>query len=262
MSHSISLSGNEQASKSFPCIHIEIDTGMCRLGLNVNEIDEFVCILKQCNSLTVKSVFSHLVASEDPEEDVFTEKQACLFLSSAKQLEHSLGYSFFKHLCNSPAIIRHPHLHFDMIRLGIGLYGLFPGIDLEPVVSLTSSIAQVHHIKKGESVGYNRRTIVNRDSWIGTIRIGFADGVKRQLGNGIGQVWVRDRRVPIMGNICMDMTMIDLTDVTDDNGILNETVEIFGKHISIYEVAKKCNTIPSEILTSIGQRVKRVYTEE
>lgn len=260
MDRCASVSGDAQVSPSFPGLHIEIDTGMCRLGLNENQIDEFLSVLKPCRFLTVKSIFSHLVASEDPNQDIFTEKQGSLFDSSAKQLEQGLGYSVIKHLCNSPGILRHSQFHLDMVRLGIGLYGLIPGQNLEPAVSLVTTISQVHHLKKGESVSYNRRTIVDRDSWIGTIRIGFADGFKRQLGNGVGEVWVRNRRVRILGNICMDMTMIDLTDVTNGTEILNEDVEIFGEHISIHEVAKWCNTIPSEIMTSIGQRVKRVYS--
>jgi Alr-MurF fusion protein len=234
---------------------------MCRLGLSIEQIDEYVHIVKSSGVITIKSIFSHLVASEDPYHDHFTERQAALFVSGATQLEKGLGYPVLKHLCNSPGILRHPHLHFDMVRLGIGLYGFLSEENLKPAVSLKTSFSQVHFLRKGESVSYNRRTIVDRDSCIGTIRVGFADGLKRQLGNGVGEVWARNRRVPILGNICMDMAMVDLTDVTVDDQILNEEVEIFGEHISIFELAKLCHTIPSEILTSVSRRVERVYLD-
>lgn len=258
----LSSSEDEQPSKPIPSIHIEIDTGMRRLGIDTDEMSQLLHMLKQCHHVTVKSIFSHLAASQDADEDSFTQEQASKFNVCAKQLEDSLGYSMVKHLCNSAAIIRHPLLHFDMVRLGIGLYGYTPSLTIQPAISLTTTLAQIRYVNKGTSIGYNRRTTVDRDSCIGTIRIGYSDGLNRKLSNRKGQVWIQCCRVPIVGNICMDMTMIDLTDIDVNNNILNETVEIFGKHISIDEVAEWCDTIPYEILTGIGHRVKRIYTED
>ena len=164
--------------------------------------------------------------------------------------------------------MRHPHLHFDMVRLGAGIFGggCFPSsFNLLPALSLATTISQVRRVKQGETMGYNRRGVPSRDSRIGVLRIGYADGLRRRMGNGEAYVWVRNRRVPIVkGSVCMDMTTIDLTDVPveNDDDLENETVEIFGKHIDIQEVAQWCDTIAYELITSINQRVKRVYIDE
>jgi alanine racemase len=255
---------------TFPSIHVKMNTGMNRLGLGVDEIGEFLSILSNCTyQPTIKSIYSHVAASDDPEEDNYTIEQARIFLFSVQTLETGLGYSVMKHLCNSMGILRHPHLHFDMVRVGGGLYGVAECFSpflspLLPAISMTSTIAQVRRVKKDSTIGYNRRGRVNQDSLIGIIRIGYADGLRRQLGNGKGQVWIQNCRVPFIGSICMDFAMIDLTDVPIDNEIEleNQSVEIFGDHISIEEVAQSCNTIVFEFISTIGQRVKRSYIDD
>jgi Alr-MurF fusion protein len=169
-----------------------------------------------------------------------------------------------KHIANSAAIIRHPALELDMVRLGIGLYGVDSAasnkLNLQTVTTLRSTIAQIKHLKAGDSVSYNRKTVVNKDSVIATIRIGYADGYPRRLGNGIGKIWVNDCLVPIAGTVCMDMIMADITGV--DGVQEGDDVVIFGGSLPIQKVAEWAGTIPYEIMTGISQRVKRVYFEE
>ncbi|MEO7312175.1 MAG: bifunctional UDP-N-acetylmuramoyl-tripeptide:D-alanyl-D-alanine ligase/alanine racemase [Chitinophagaceae bacterium] len=250
-----------QAIGDFP-VHIKLDTGMHRLGFETTEVKELAAFLAQQNILKIKSVFTHLVASEDPAQDAFTNGQATGFETSCNQLQEAVGYSFIRHAANTAAISRHPHLQLDMVRLGIGLYGVDSGnlANLEVVSTLKSTIAQIKQVQAGETVGYNRRGIVKRDSVIATIRIGYADGYRRELSNGVGSIFVNGQAVPVIGNVCMDMTMIDITDA----GALKpgDEVEVFGKNISLQSLAKSCQTIPYEIMTGISQRVKRVYFEE
>jgi alanine racemase len=179
-------------------------------------------------------------------------------------LEEVLGYSFIKHIANSAAIIRHPQLQMDMVRLGIGMYGVdianTNSVSLQPVAVLKSTIAQLKYLKAGESVSYNRKGIVNRDSVIATVRIGYADGYMRRLGNGVGKMLVNGEPAPVIGTVCMDMTMIDVTDVTNVHE--GDEVIIFGRDLTIEQMAQWAGTIPYEIMTSISQRVKRVYYEE
>ena len=256
----------ERDLSTFPGIHIKLNTGMNRLGMDADDLPQLLVMLSnsQC-SLIIKSIYSHLVASDDPKEDSFTAQQARLFLSGAQFLEKNLGYSPMKHLCNTFGIARHPHLHFDMVRMGAGVFGggCFPSsYNLLPAISLTSTISQVRRVKSGETIGYNRRGLVHRDSRLGVLRIGYADGLRRHMGNGKAYVWVRNCRVPIVkGSVCMDMATIDLTDIPVDNDIELEDnpVEIFGKHIDINEIAQWCETIAYELITSINQRVRRVY---
>jgi Alr-MurF fusion protein len=179
-------------------------------------------------------------------------------------LRSKLSYNFLTHIANSAATIRHPNLQLDMVRLGIGLYGVDSAasgkLALHTVTTLKSTIAQIKYLKKGESVSYNRRSVLEKDSVIATIRIGYADGYPRRLGNGVGKVWVRDRLVSIVGTICMDMFMIDITGIPDlAEG--NEVI-IFGQQLPVEQLAAWAGTIPYEILTGISQRVKRVYFEE
>jgi alanine racemase len=254
---------NDEGIQQAP-VHIKIDTGMHRLGFEQEDIERLCKLLRQNNQLVVKSVFSHLAASEDPSYDDFTKQQLQIFLHSCKALETALGYSFIKHISNSAAIFRHPHLQLDMVRLGIGLYGVDSAaqkkLELLPVATLRSTVAQVRHVKKGESVGYSRKGIMRHDGEVATMRIGYADGYNRRLGNGVGKVWVSGQLAPVIGNVCMDMTMVDVTGIN----VVNEgdSVEIFGKHISIEQVATWSETIAYEIMTAISQRVKRVYYEE
>jgi alanine racemase len=246
----------------FP-VHIKLDTGMHRLGFSVDEVPTLALWLKEHGIFHVQSVFSHLVASEDPEEDAFTLQQQTRFLDACSKLRDGLGYDFLRHIANTAAIRRHPHLQLDMVRLGIGLYGIDPGMpgsgQLQEVSRLKSTVAQVRSVAAGESVGYNRKGRLTRDSVVATIRIGYADGYPRSLGNGAGKVWIRGRLYPVVGNVCMDMTMVD---VTDGPGIrAGEEVILFGPELSVGLVARWAGTIPYEILTGISQRVQRVYFE-
>jgi alanine racemase len=220
--------------------------------------------IKSTSSFRIQSVFSHLAASEDAQQNDFTNRQFTLFGKACEELGKNLGYHFIRHIANSAAILLHPELQFDMVRLGIGLYGIDSAstgkIDLQQVATLKSIIAQVKELKKGETVGYGRKGILQRDSRIATVSIGYADGYSRRLGNGIGNMWVKNRFAPIVGTICMDMTMIDVTDIP---GLKQgDEVIVFGKELPIQNLAIWADTIPYEIMTSISQRVKRVYYEE
>ena len=180
------------------------------------------------------------------------------------QLKHELGYSFLMHLCNSSGIVRHPELHFDMVRLGIGLHGVDGtqtiASKLKHVSRLKTIISQIKSVPLSETVGYNRKGILHRDTRIGTVCIGYADGIPRRLGNGKGFMLVQGKKVPIVGNVCMDMCMLDITDLEDVHE--GETVLVFGEELPVSELALWAETIPYEILTGISQRVKRLYYEE
>ena len=245
-------------------VHIEIETGMNRLGFDTADIKKLGEALIQTDRFKVRSFFSHLAGSEDPAEDEFTLQQHEKFIIASNELEKIVGYSFIKHIANSAAILRHPLLQMDMVRLGIGMYGVDAtntgSLELQPVATLKSTIAQIKHLKKGESVSYNRKGIVKRDSVIATIRIGYADGYSRSLGNGAGKMLINHQLVPVIGSICMDMTMVDITGITGVNE--GDEVIIFGSELSIQQIAEWAKTIPYEIMTGISQRVKRVYFEE
>ena len=245
-------------------VHIEIETGMNRLGFDTADMKKLGEIINQTDSFKIRSVFSHLAGSEDPAEDDFTLQQHAKFISASNELEKALGYSFIKHMANSAAIIRHPLLQMDMVRLGIGMYGVDAAntrsLELQAVATLKSTIAQIKHLKKGESVSYNRKGIVKRDSVIATIRIGYADGYSRLLGNGVGKMLINHQLVPVIGAVCMDMTMVDITGISDVNE--GDEVIVFGNELSIQQIAEWASTIPYEIMTGISQRVKRVYFEE
>jgi alanine racemase len=253
----------EQGIKSYP-IHLEIETGMNRLGFSLSQTEALAKHIVFSPFFQVQSVFSHLAASEDPSQDAFTRQQAELFDNAIQILRQYINYSFLKHISNSAAIVRHPQLQMDMVRLGIGLYGIEidnPNLlELIPVATLRSTIAQLKYLKKGETVSYNRKGVVNRDSVIATIRIGYADGYSRQFGNGVGKMLVNGKPAPVIGTVCMDMTMLDVTDIEGvDEG---DDVIIFGKQLPVQEVARWIHTIPYEIMTSVSQRVKRIYFHE
>jgi len=245
-------------------VHIEIETGMNRLGFDLTEIKKLANVLNQTSSFKIRSVFSHLAGSEDPLEDEFTFSQHKKFTEAVTELEGLIGYSFLKHISNSASIVRHPQLEMDMVRLGIGMYGVDSAgtnsLDLQTVATLRSTIAQLKHLKKGDTVSYNRKGRVDRDSVIATIRIGYADGYTRRLGNGIGKMLVGGQLAPVIGTVCMDMTMVDVTDIP--NVMEGDEVIVFGKELSIKQLAEWSGTIPYEIMTGISQRVKRVYFEE
>ena len=249
--------------KNYP-VHLEIETGMNRLGFAVQQMEDLCKEIKATSSFRVQSVFSHLAASEDPMQDEFSTRQYDLFVQASAVLQKNLGYEFLRHIANSAAILRHPQMQLDMVRLGIGMYGVDSAVsgrlDLQTVATLKSTIAQIRHLKAGETVGYNRKGVIEKDSTIATISIGYADGFIRRLGNGAGKIWVRGQLAPVIGAVCMDMTMIDVTDIPGAKQ--GDEVTIFGKEISIQDLANWAGTIPYEIMTGISERVKRVYYEE
>ena len=247
---------------SYP-VHIKIDTGMHRLGFEPEDIPEIVHCLKTQSGLKVRSVFSHLVGSESPELDDFTRYQLNLFTKVVAELENELGYPVMKHILNSAGIERFVDYQFDMVRLGISLYGISTSAEvsnrLQCVCSLKTVILQIRRVAAGDSIGYGRKTVVTRDSKIAILPIGYADGLNRLLSNRVGEALVGGRRCPVVGNICMDACMIDVTDVEAKEG---DQVILFNKELTVSEISEKINTIPYEILTSISPRVKRVYYRE
>jgi Alr-MurF fusion protein len=251
-----------QGIKSHP-VHLEIETGMNRLGFSLSQIEQLAKHIAT-SSFQIQSVFSHLAASEDPAQDNFTKQQAELFNEAVQIIQQHISYPFLKHISNSAAIVRHPQLQMDMVRLGIGLYGIEIDndhlLELTPVATLRSTIAQLKRLKQGETVSYNRRGMVNRDSVIATVRIGYADGYSRQFGSGVGKMLVNGIQVPVIGTVCMDMTMLDVTDIENVNE--GDDVFIFGSQLSVQDVATWINTIPYEVMTSVSQRVKRIYFHE
>ncbi len=245
-------------------IHIKIDTGMHRLGFEEADLDLLSGLLGQTNRMAVKSVFSHLAASEAPQHDSFTHLQVQRFKTACARIRAATGYAFMQHIANSAAIFRFPQYQFDMVRLGIGLYGIDSTaqniLNLQPVASLLTTVAQVRNLPKGESVGYGRRGKMPADGQIATIRIGYADGFSRRLGNGTGKVFINGQLAPVIGSVCMDMTMVDITGIADVHE--GTTAEVFGTNLSIQQVAQWIETIPYEVMTGISQRVRREYYEE
>lgn len=242
-------------------IHLKINTGMNRLGFNNEQIFELTKMLKNMDKIFVKSVFSHLVGSSEEIFDDFTKKQYNLFINSCEILQKELGYSFIKHILNSGGIERFPQFQLDMVRLGIGLYGISSKkANLKNISSLKTRIIHIQRVSKEETIGYSRKGKLQKESIIATIPIGYADGLNRHLSNGVGYVIVNGQNAPIIGNICMDLTMIDITNI--ENIKEGDEVTIFGEKPSISELADKLQTIPYEILTSISQRVKRIYLWE
>ncbi len=245
-------------------VHIKLDTGMHRLGFLPEETGELGKLLAKSETMRVVSVFTHLVASENPVHDHFTKEQGTIFEEATQSLARQLPYPFIRHACNTAGILRHPELHFDMVRLGIGLFGASNAsaekLRLQAVSRLLTTVAQVKKVKAGQSVGYGRQAILSRDSLIATVRIGYADGYRRQLGNGTGTMYVNGMHAPVVGNVCMDMTMLDVTDVPGVQA--GHRVEVFGEHITVSQIARQSGTIPYEIMTGISQRVKRVLVEE
>ncbi|MCB9194740.1 MAG: alanine racemase [Flavobacteriales bacterium] len=244
--------------KSYP-IHIKLDTGMKRLGFLNEDIEELISTLASQPEVRVKSIFSHLAASDDPREDLFTNKQIQIFQYMAHQIESGLGYNCIKHILNTAGIERFGHAQMGMVRLGLGMYGVssFKN-NLEPVGNLTTVISQIKTVKKGESIGYNRTQFALNDMIIGIIPIGYADGFSRILSNGEGTVYINGKMAPVVGRVCMDMTIIDLTNTIAKEGDL---VEIFGLNKPIQELAEQMRTIPYEVMTSVSQRVQRIYLD-
>ena len=251
----------ERDIRNFP-IHIKLDTGMHRLGFVTSELAELEDYLSKTDRVRVKSIFSHLAASDEPENDDFTLGQIKLFQQNAGTLSDSLGYKPMWHILNSAGIERFPQYQFDMVRLGIGIYGIsaLPGVKLAPVASLKCKILQIKHLKPEDgTVGYGRHGKIAPDGTVtATIPVGYADGIDRLLGCGRASFLLNGKRVPTIGNICMDMCMLDITGVEAKVG---DTVTIFGKEPTISELAEILGTIPYEILTSVPRRIERVVIQ-
>ena len=247
-------------------VHIKLDTGMHRLGFNVrgekDEIDELIDRLKHQQAVIPRSVFSHFVGSDSDTFDDFSARQFQLFDEGSKKLQSAFSHKILRHMDNSAGIEHFPERQMDMCRLGIGLYGVNPLSEertLHCVSTLKTTILQLRHVKAGDSVGYSRRTILERDSVIGAIPIGYADGLNRHLGNRHGYCLVNGQKAEYVGNICMDVAMIDVTDIDCQEG---DQVEIFGEHLPVTTLSDTIDTIPYEVLTGVSNRVKRVYFQD
>lgn len=242
-------------------IHLKIDTGMHRLGFMIEDIEKLIIILKEQKGLRVNSIFSHLSASESWKFDNFTHQQISSFRHAAEIIEKELNYPINKHILNSAGIERFHDYEWDMARLGIGLYGISPSKleGLQNVSTLKSTILQIKNISQEETIGYGRNEKLNHDARIATIRFGYADGLDRKFGNRNGKVLINGEYAPIVGNVCMDLTMVDVTDITAEEG---DIAILFGDKLTVTELADSIGTIPYEILTSVSPRVKRVYVKE
>ena len=244
-------------------IHIKIDSGMHRLGFYKEDMPWLIDRLNHQKAVRVASVFSHLAGSDEAQFDDFTLSQIKYFDACAEELKKGLsgeGRSVIKHICNAAGIERFPQFQFDMCRLGIGLYGFsFAGANLRNVCTLETTILSVKTVKAGETIGYGRHTRLTEDRTIAVIPIGYADGFDRRFSNYGGEVWVRGKRCPVVGNVCMDQAMIDVTGADARPG---DIAEVFGEHMPLQELADKLGTITYEILTSVSRRVQRVYFYE
>lgn len=243
-------------------IHIKIDTGMHRLGFEPEEVEGLITLLNTNKNLRVASIFTHLAGSDEAEHDAFSKQQAETFTKSANKISEALGYKPILHILNTPGILRLPEWQLDMVRLGVGLYGVDPTTTmhpLKPVATLKTVISQIREVKAGESIGYSRKGTAKKNMKLATIAVGYADGYSRAFSRGIGEVSVQGKRVPVVGNVCMDMTMIDVSLIDAKEG---DEVILFGAALPIQEVAEKIHTIPYEILTNTSERVKRVFVAE
>lgn len=248
----------EENQHNYP-VHIKFNTGLNRLGFSDTDVGAIISELQKTASVMVKSLFSHLAASEDLAEAGFTNHQILIFSNISKAFTKKIGYEAIRHICNTSGVLNYSDAHFDMVRCGIGLYGYgnsqVHNKNFKPVATLKSVISQVHNIKKGETVGYNRA--FKSESFVNTatIPIGHADGIGRIYGNGKGIVYINGKPAPIIGNVCMDMIMVNVTKIKCKEG---DEVVIFGKETTASDFANGANTISYEILTAISQRVKRI----
>jgi Alr-MurF fusion protein len=239
-------------------VHIKIDTGMHRLGFLPDEMDALAERIKSTDVIKISSVFSHLAASENPAYDDFSRKQVEVFLKAVRILREATDYDFLRHILNSSGIVRMPEYQFEMVRPGIGIYGVgyFEGLKMKTAGRFKTRISQVKRIPAGEPVGYGLTDVSESERDIAILPVGYADGLSRKLGNRNGSLYIKETWVPIVGNVCMDMCMADVTGL---NAVAGDEAEVFGEHITIEEIALKLDTIPYEILTSIPVRVKRVF---
>ncbi len=245
-------------------IHLKVDTGMNRLGFAASDMEELIELLNTHSQIKIQSIFSHLAASEDPQHDNFSQEQVDTFLKLYQQISTAIGYQPLRHILNSSGIIRFPQYQMDMVRLGIGLYGIDSSEQiqdqLEVVLQLKATISQIKEVAPGESIGYSRKGRAEQAMHIATISLGYADGLLRGAGNGNFEVYISGRPAPIVGNVCMDMCMIDITAYPDVKE--GDEVIVFGEQPTVKDLAKSLDTIPYEVFTNISGRVKRVYFQE
>jgi len=252
---------SEIAGSNAISLHLEVDTGMHRLGFAPGALKDVAGNIP--GNVRIASVFTHLAASEDPAQDDFTRTQIGTFTEAVNAFETQLGYAPSRHALNTGGILRFAEYGMDMVRLGVGLYGVDPRAeqqaDLKPVTTLFSSISQLHTLQPGEGVGYGRRSIADTVRVIATLPVGYADGLRRSLGNGKWHVLIKGQKAPIVGSVCMDMCMVDVTGIDCREG---DEVVVFGAENSVAEMAHCADTIPYEILTGISARVPREYVGE
>lgn len=255
--------GRKYGAKNFP-VHIKIDSGMHRLGFTLEQIPELVELLLNQDVIIPMSVFSHLSVADVPSQDQYTHEQVEYFEDCVTQLQANFSHHILKHILNTTGIVRFPEYQMDMVRIGVGLYGIRTVDDgsedaLQTVAEIRAVVISIKEWEEGTTIGYGRKGVLERDSRIATVSIGYADGMDRHFGNGAINVWVNGTLCPTVGNICMDACMIDVTDAQCQVG---DKVEIFGRHVPIEQLSVVRGTIPYEILTSISSRVKRVYFRE
>jgi alanine racemase len=246
---------------NFP-IHIRLDTGMHRLGFNPDtDMERLINRLARQTALVPCSVFSHFVGSDDDVFDEFSRQQFAAFDRASRMLQGAYTHKIIRHICNSAGIEHFPEYHLDMVRLGIGLYGINPrdNKQINNVATLKTTILQIRDVKAGESIGYSRRTVLERDSRIAAIPIGYADGLNRRLGNRNCYCMVNGQRAWYVGNICMDVCMIDVTDIDCKEG---DYAIVFGEELPVAVLSDAIGTIPYEVLTGISSRVQHVYVQE
>ena len=263
MARDLIKEGKRYGVKGFP-VHIKIDSGMHRLGFTREQLPDIISLLKAQDVITPFSVFSHLSVADEPAQDPYTQQQFEYYDACSEQLQQAFDHHIMRHVLNTSGIVRFPERQYDMVRIGIGLYGirtLFDGSEdtLKPVSALRSIIISIKEWPAGTTVGYGRHGLLERDSRIATINIGYADGFDRHFGNGRVSMWVGGKLCSTVGNVCMDAVMIDVTDAPCKVG---DTVEIFGEHVPVEQLSEARDTIPYEILTSVAPRVKRVYYRE
>ncbi|RRQ50137.1 alanine racemase [Maribacter algicola] len=242
-------------------VHIKFNTGLNRLGFGEKDLESLFQLLQNQDNLEIVSLFSHLAATEDPQEEVFTKNQIALFEKISVEVANRLKIQPIRHILNTSGILNYSEAQYDMVRSGIGLYGYGNeakfDAELKPIATLKTIISQIHHLSPNDTVGYNRAYVSKSPRVSATLPIGHADGIGRQYGKGKTFVLVNGQMAPIIGNVCMDMIMIDITDIPSKEG---DEVVIFGPQLSAHDVAKTANTISYELITGISQRVKRIYT--
>ncbi len=258
--HQLIHEAEKEGITNFP-IHIKVDTGMHRLGFMPDEIKDVIEVLKSQNSLIPKSIFSHFAGSDSDAFNDFTDLQFSRFKEASDELQAAFKHKIVRHICNSAAIARFPNAHLDMVRLGLGLYGVDPCGEYKTrtVSTLKTTILQIKELQKGETVGYSRKGVIEKSSRTAAIPIGYADGLNRKLGNRVGYCIVNGKQAPYIGNICMDVSMIDVTDIECKEG---DEVIIFGDELPVTNLSNLLETIPYEVMSNISNRVKRVYYQD